>query len=129
MKLGYTIIYVADVLETVAFYEKAFGLSRSFVHPSNMYAEMATGETALAFAAEAMAELNGFAIRPHRLSETPAAFEIAFVTDDPQAAYDKAVSAGATAITPPSQKPWGQIVAYVRDFNGCLVEICSPVAG
>ena len=56
MKLGYTIIYVADVLATVAFYEKAFGLARRFVHESNLYAEMETGSTALAFAGEAFAE-------------------------------------------------------------------------
>jgi lactoylglutathione lyase len=24
-------------------------------------------------------------------------------------------------------KPWGQKVSYVRDLNGCLVEVCSPV--
>jgi hypothetical protein len=27
----------------------------------------------------------------------------------------------------PETKPWGQIVAYVRDNNGCIVEICSPI--
>jgi hypothetical protein len=25
------------------------------------------------------------------------------------------------------EKPWGQKLGYVRDLNGCLVEICSPV--
>jgi lactoylglutathione lyase len=45
MKLGYSSVYVADVLATVAFYEKAFGLARRFVHESNLYAEMETGST------------------------------------------------------------------------------------
>jgi hypothetical protein len=27
------------------------------------------------------------------------------------------------------EKPWGQVVAYVRDLNGYLVEICTPMAG
>ena len=128
MKLGYTIIYVADVLATVAFYEKAFGLARRFVHESNLYAEMETGSTALAFAGEAMAEMNGVSIRPNRLGDVAAGIEIALVTDDPAAAYKKAVAAGAVAGKPPVLKPWGQTVAYVRDLNGCLVEICSPVA-
>jgi len=66
MKLGYTIIYVADVVATVAFYEKAFGLARRFVHESNLYAEMETGSTTLGFAGEAMAEMNGVSIRPNR---------------------------------------------------------------
>ena len=128
MKLGYTIIYVADVVATVTFYEKAFGLARRFVHESNLYAEMETGSTALAFAGEAMAELNGVAIRPNRMDEVAAGVEIALVTDNPAAAYERAVAAGAIAVKPPELKPWGQTVGYVRDLNGCLVEICSPVA-
>ncbi|NOT70912.1 MAG: VOC family protein [Hyphomicrobium sp.] len=128
MKLGYTIIYVADVPATVAFYEKAFALPVKFVHESKLYAEMATGETVLAFAGEPMAEANGFVINPNRASSAAAAaFEVAFVSDDPKAAFDRAVAAGARAVKAPEQKPWGQIVGYVRDLNGCLVELCSPV--
>ena len=129
MKLGYTIIYVADVPETVAFYEKAFGLKSRFVHESNLYAELDTGDTVLAFAGEPMAAINELAIRPNRSSDVAAGFEIALVTADPEAAYRKAVAAGASAVKPPALKPWGQTVGYVRDLNGCLVELCSPVVG
>jgi uncharacterized glyoxalase superfamily protein PhnB len=129
MKLGYTIIYVADVPATLAFYEKAFGLKRRFVHESNLYAELDTGSTALAFAGEAMAAMNGLTLRPNRAGDAPAAFEIALVTGDPDGAYATAVAAGASPVTPPALKPWGQTVGYVRNPNGCLVEICSPVAG
>lgn len=31
MKLGYTILYVASVTDTIAFYEQAFGLQRGMV--------------------------------------------------------------------------------------------------
>lgn len=55
MKLGYVILYVANVPATVDFYEKAFGLQHRFLHESGQYAEMETGATALAFAAEEMA--------------------------------------------------------------------------
>jgi lactoylglutathione lyase len=127
MKLGYTIIYVADVVATVDFYERAFGLERRFVHDSNMYAEMRTGETLLAFAAEPMAEMNGLAIRPNRGADVAAGFEIALVTADPNEAYENAVAEGAAAVAAPAPKPWGQLVGYVRDLNGCLVEICSPI--
>jgi catechol 2,3-dioxygenase-like lactoylglutathione lyase family enzyme len=129
MKLGYIIIYVADVPETVAFYKKAFGLQPRFVHESNLYAELETGSTALAFAGEPMAAMNELAIRPNRKADVAAGFEIAFVMDDPEAAYRKAVAAGASAVKSPALKPWGQTVGYVRDLNGCLVELCSPMAG
>lgn len=49
MKFGYTIVYVPDVLASVEFFEKAFGLKRRFVHESG-YGEMDTCTTALAFA-------------------------------------------------------------------------------
>jgi len=129
MRLGYTIIYVADVAATVAFYESAFGLTQRFIHESGLYAEMDTGETTLAFAGEAMADMNGVAIRPNRPGELPAGFEICLVTDTPEDGYDRAVAAGAAAVKAVESKPWGQRVGYVRDLNGCIVEICSPVQG
>jgi len=127
MKLGYTIIYVADVPETVAFYEAAFGLSRRFVHESLLYAELDTGDTTLAFAGNEAAEMSGIAIQPNTPKGLPAAWEVCFVTDDVTRDYARAVDAGCVAIVPPADKPWGQTVSYVRDLNGCLVEIASPV--
>ena len=58
-------------------------------------------------------------------------YSIIYVANVPEtlAFYDKAVSASAVAVTAPQTKPWGQIVAYLRDNNGCLVEICTPVGG
>jgi uncharacterized glyoxalase superfamily protein PhnB len=127
MRLGYTLIYVADVAATVAFYESAFGLQRRFIHDSGLYAEMDTGETTLSFAGETMAEMNGLAIRPNSPRDLPAGIEICLVTESPEGAYEHAVGAGALAVKAVEAKPWGQRVGYVRDLNGCLVEICSPV--
>ena len=127
MKFGYTILYVKDVPRSVAFYEDAFGLGRRFVHEAGMYAEMDTGNTTLAFAANGLAKSNlpcGF--QENDLSRHPGGFEIAFITDDVHAAYDRALAAGATAVTTPASKPWGQIVAFVRDKDGIVVELCSP---
>ncbi|WPB79602.1 VOC family protein [Archangium violaceum] len=128
MKLGYVILYVANVPATVDFYEKAFGLQRRFLHESGQYAEMETGATALAFAAEEMAKDNGLTVRFNRAKEDAAAVEVALVTPDVKAAYERAVKAGAGAAQPPKQKPWGQTVAYVRDLDGVLVELCTPIS-
>lgn len=129
MRLGYAILYVPDVAATVEFYERAFGLARRFVHESGTYAEMETGATALAFAAESLAEANGLAIRASRPRELPAAFEVALVTDDPEGAFRRATEAGAVPVKSVETKPWGQKVGYVRDLNGALVELCSPIGG
>lgn len=127
MKLGYTIIYVSHVPSTVAFYEAAFGLICRFVHESKLYAEMETGETTLAFAGNEAAEMNGLAISPNEKSSLPAGWEICFVTEDIDEAYATSIKNGCSPVSPPAEKPWGQKVSYVRDLNGCIVEISTPV--
>jgi len=126
MKLGYLIIYVPEVATAVEFYERAFGLRRRFVHESGMYAELETGTTALAFAAEALSPAGG-EYQPNRPAAKPAGAEVGLVTSDVAAAYRKALEAGAKSVMEPTTKPWGQVVSYVRDLNGFLVEICSPM--
>jgi len=127
MQLGYVIIYVPNVLAAVEFYEAAFGLRRRFVHESG-YGEMDTGATALGFAAEALAERHGITIRPNIADDnSPAGAEIALVTTDLDTAYARAIAAGAQEVMEPTRKPWGQHVAYVRDLNGFLVELCTKV--
>jgi predicted enzyme related to lactoylglutathione lyase len=128
MKLGYTIIYVSDVPNTVAFYETAFGLKCRFVHESNLYAEMETGNTVLSFAGNEAAEMSGLAIEPNTPTRAAAGWEICFVTDDVCAAYNHAVANGCFPISGPAEKPWGQTVSFVRDLNGCIVEIASPIS-
>jgi len=127
MRFGYTILYVPDVAASVEFYETAFGLKRRFVHESGQYAELETGATALAFAAHELAAANVPGLyRPERRSGPQPSFEVCFVTDDVQRAFDRAIEQGAQAVTPPQTKPWGQDVAYVRDPDGNLVELASP---
>jgi catechol 2,3-dioxygenase-like lactoylglutathione lyase family enzyme len=129
MNLGYVILYVKDVPRAVAFYEDAFGLDRKFIHEAGMYAEMDTGGTTLSFVAYGVARTNlpcGF--RENHSDEPPAGFEIALVTDDVPAAYQRAIIAGATPVSPPAAKPWGQICAFVRDRDGIVVEVCTPAA-
>lgn len=129
MRLGYVIIHVPDVSAALAFYERAFGFERRFVAPGGEYGELQTGDTALAFAAETLIAQYGLGVRENRTDQAPAGIEIALVTDDVSTAYAKAIAAGATPAKPPAEKPWGQTVAYVRDLNGFLVEICSPIGG
>lgn len=126
MRLGYVIIYVKDIEETVKFYEKAFALKRRFIHDSGAYAEMDTGSTTLAFADEKFVK-ESFPFRSNRRSEEAPGIEISLVTDHVERDFNQAVKAGATPIVKPTAKPWGQLVSYVKDNNGCLVEICSPI--
>ena len=128
MKLGYTIIYVPDVAASLAFFEKAFGLTRRFLHESGDYGELATGDTTLSFASHALGRMNfpdGYVAASE--SKQPLGIEIALVTGDVAQAHAKALAAGAHELKAPETKPWGQVLSYVRCPDGTLVEICSPV--
>jgi catechol 2,3-dioxygenase-like lactoylglutathione lyase family enzyme len=130
IKFGYTILYVENVEESIAFYENAFGFSRKFVSPDNDYGELITGETTLSFASKKLASQNlkdGFI--ESSLEDKPFAIEIGFITDNVPEMLQKATTFGAVIVSEPIEKPWGQIVAYVRDLNGFLIEICTEVQG
>jgi lactoylglutathione lyase len=126
-RFGYTILYVADVPASLDFYERALGQRRRFVHESGQYAELDTGPTALALAARELAAANVPGLyRPERRTGAQPTFEVCFVTDDVQGAFERAISEGAEEVTTPQTKPWGQHVAYIRDPDGNLVELASP---
>ena len=130
MKLGYTIVYVPDVAQSLAFFETAFGLKRRFLHESGSYGELDTGATTLSFAAHELGDMNfpGGHVRADE-SPQPLGVEIALVTDDVPGAHRRAVQAGARELAPPVSKPWGQTVSYVRAPDGSLIELCTPVGG
>lgn len=127
-KFSYTILYVSDVTKTIEFYEKAFGFIRKFITPENDYGELSTGNTTLSFASKPLAASNfsnGFI--ESSVQNKPFGFEIGIVTDEVENTFEKALAAGATLYESPKTKPWGQVVAYVRDLDGFLIEICTPM--
>lgn len=128
--LGYVILYVKDVAASLTFYEKAFGLTRRFFHDDNgkAYGELETGAARLAFASLALAEEHlKQMVTAAAPDKAPLGVEIALTTADVSTWFQRAVNAGATAVSEPATKPWGQTVAYVRDNSGFLVEICTPM--
>jgi lactoylglutathione lyase len=127
MKLGYILFYVDDVQASMSFYEKAFDLKKGFLHESNQYGEMITGETKLGFVGHETAKSHGFEYQKSNLSQKSFANEVGLIADNVDHAFSKAVAAGAIPVSAPKKKPWGQIVSYVRDLNGNLVEICSAI--
>lgn len=129
VKFAYTILYVQDVLTSLTFYENAFGFTRTFVSPDNSYAELTTGQTTLSFATINLAASNlknGFTISD--LKNKPFGIEIGLTTNNVQETLEAAINAGALMIEEPKTKPWGQVVAYVRDLDGFLIEICTSMA-
>lgn len=130
MKLGYTILYVPDVASSLRFYGQAFGLGTRFLHESGTYGELETGATTLSFAAHELGDGNfpGGHVRASDSSQ-PLGMEIGLVTADVASAHAQALAAGAVELSPPTARPWGQVVSYLRAPDGCLIELCTPVGG
>jgi lactoylglutathione lyase len=128
IQFAYTILYVKDVQKTIQFYEKAFGFAKKFITPDNSYGELLVGETTLSFASVGLASSNlkdGFI--ESRLENKPFGIEIGFTTQNVAEILKSVVNAGGVVLEDPKTKPWGQVVAYVRDIDGFLIEICTPM--
>ena len=128
IKFRYAILYVKDVEKSLSFYETAFGFTRTFITPDQSYGELSTGETVLSFASIDLAKSNlknGFIECTN--DNKPFAQEIGFTTVNVEETVKSAVDAGALLLESPKEKPWGQVVAYVRDLDGFLIEICTAM--
>ncbi len=128
MKFGYVILYVENVAETIDFYEKAFDFKRKFISPESDYGEIISGETTISFASIELG-LSNFKNGFQKVTaiDKPFGVELAFTTDNIEIDFKKAITAGAFEFQAIKEKPWGQKVGYLRDNNGFLIEICTPV--
>lgn len=62
------------------------------------------------------------------MNDFPFGIELSFLTDDVAAAFEKAIAAGAVPIKEPEEKPWGQVVRYIRSIDGTIIEIATPIS-
>lgn len=121
-------MYVADVEKTLNFYNKSFGFNIKFITPSKDYGELETNGTTLSFAQLNLASSNlSSGYLESSLSEKPFGIEIGITTDNVEETMNIAIQNGATEYEKAKTKSWGQVVGYVRDINGFLVEICTKM--
>ncbi len=118
----YIILIVDDLDRALDFYTQVLGLTLG--HRSGDYAQLDTGLTRIGFYTRpAMAAVVGCTLEPAR--QTAPGFELGFKVADVDAAYAEIVAGGATPLTPPTTRPWGQRTAYVRDPDGYLIELAQ----
>lgn len=129
IEYAYTILYVKDVTQTIAFYKTAFGFEEKFVTPEKDYGEIVSGSTTISFASLELGKSNfkkGFTAS--NLESQPFGIELAFTTNMVESAMESAISNGGELLEATVTKPWGQKVGYVRDPNGFIIELCSPIS-
>lgn len=118
----YIVLIVEDLERSLDFYTKVLGLQLK--HRAEAFAQLETGETRLAlFTREAMSTTLGMTLKPPA-ADAPG-FELGFKVDDVDEAFRELQASGAPEVIAPTDRPWGQRTAYVRDPDGHLIELAQ----
>lgn len=127
LKFATAVVYADDVPATIAFYCRVTGLNPTY-YDSDLGFALLGEDQAVAIASHDAGRLmlaDGYShARSNRVSGT----ELAFWARDVAAAFQIAVEAGATALTPPRVMPWGQTVAYVQAPEGTILGFITRVS-
>jgi lactoylglutathione lyase len=124
--LGQYCIYVNDMARELEFWEGIIGL------PVSSRTEIPGVQEVVL-----QAEVGGSRIQLAQKLDDPSPIDmgnsmwkIYVDTDDCRALYEKAVAAGCESVTPPAElERWPVTVAFIKDFDGYLIELLENHAG
>lgn len=120
-----TLLNVRHGAEAIDFYTRAFGastLSRIAGDDGSVVAHLAVGQGDFWLADESPAHQN---FSPQTLGGS--SVRMVLIAEDPHAAFDKAVAAGASSICPVRDEPYGWRIGRVVDPFGHHWEIGRPL--
>ena len=114
------IVFVKDVARSLAFYERVVGAELDHFDEDGSYGELKSG---IGFAGHHHVEHHlDLSFHRNEPGGLPSGFELEFAVDDVDAAFQRAIDAGATAVWEPREKPWGRS-ALLRDLDGGFVHV------
>ena len=106
MKIGYVNVFVSDVEKAAAFFRDTLGLSCNMVDGDHGYASFNAGPVSFGLAQTDDESLLG----RHT--------GVGFMVDDIDASYADMQAKGVTFEMPPTQQPWGGVLALFKDPDG-----------
>ena len=121
-RVGYVILFVADLERSVAFYRDVIGVP--FRLRGDGYVEFATeGARFGLYDRNRLGELTG------QDSTTPnrPGGEVVFLVGDVDAEAERLRAAGATILKGPLDRPWGHRTLHVEDPDGFVVELAEEI--
>ena len=121
-RVGYVILFVADLERSVAFYRDVLGVP--FKLQGDGYVEFATqGARFGLYDRNRLDELTGQgASRP-----VEPGGEVVFLVEDVDAEAGRLRAAGATILMGPVDRPWGHRTLHVEDPDGFVVELATEI--
>jgi len=124
-RLTHLLYYVSNPITSADRWERLLGLSRKMTHEFAIYTESSGLGIILAFADQGLAESN----YPDdtRLKSGSGNFELDFEVDNVDEWHARAIEAGFTSITEPTDQEWGQRSCFLTDPNGIRVSFVSAM--
>lgn len=128
LRFTHTRLLVSDVEACFLFYRDKLGLDVLWADDEGNYASFKTGDVVLALnRRQSMAEAVGTVGKPSSV-ECQDRVALIFAVDDVDAAYEELGDRGVTFVTEPLDRPdWGIRTAHLRDPDGNLIEMNSPL--
>ena len=120
-----SLLNVCRGVEAIDFYTRAFGasiLSRIDAPDGSVVAQLSVGNGIFWLADESPANQN---FSPETLGGST--LRMVLVTDDPHAAFDRAIAAGASSVCPVRDESYGWRIGRVADPFGHHWEIGRPL--
>jgi len=118
----YIVLIVEDLDRSLTFYTEVLGLQLK--HRAEAFAQLETGATRLAlFTRDAMSDTLNMTLKAP--ADDAPGFELGFKVDDVDEAFRELQENGAPEVIAPTDRPWGQRTAYVRDPDGHLIELAQ----
>jgi lactoylglutathione lyase len=121
-RVGYVILFVADLERSVAFYRDVIGLP--FKLQGDGYVEFATEGTRFGlYDRNRLGELTG---QGAELPRSPGG-EVVLLVEDVDAEAERLRGAGATILKGPVDRAWGHRTLHVEDPDGFVVELAEEI--
>ena len=121
-RLGYVILFVADLERSIAFYRDVIGVP--FRLEGDGYVEFATqGARFGLYDRNRLGELTGQGAELPRASGG----EVVFLVEDVDAEAERLRAAGATILSGPVDRAWGHRTLHVEDPDGFVVELAEEI--
>lgn len=119
------ILFVRDQDAATAFYAATLGVAPTLHVPGMTEIPLGEGATLGLMPEAGIRRLLEGAVDPAAASGVPRA-ELYLRVDDPAACLDRAVAAGARALSPLQARGWGDDAGYVLDPDGHLLAFARP---
>jgi catechol 2,3-dioxygenase-like lactoylglutathione lyase family enzyme len=114
---AFPILYVDDVATAARFYVENLGFEQVYRFPPE-------GTPDFAFL---KLEPLGIAVSQRRPEHEGRELELCIYTDDVDAAAEQLRAAGAAEVEPPTDREWGERMAYFRDPDGHLLHVTAKL--